>query len=188
MRSASTLTSAARSSNHVPRSSRRGQARTLSLYPIVSTRPLGPRSPTNCRTPAEGSMLDLRDGDQGRPAALPGARWRSHGDSIHHAQVGLLPLITTGISTYPARTGAPLHVHNCDEQVHLARGAGRGRDRRRRDTSRPVRQHLHPRRAATRVSQDRRQTDADPLDLPDAERHADARLHRRPSCTFPTRT
>ena len=27
--------------------------------------------------------------------------------------------ITTGISTYPAGTGAPLHVHNCDEQVTI---------------------------------------------------------------------
>jgi mannose-6-phosphate isomerase-like protein (cupin superfamily) len=33
-------------------------------------------------------------------------------------------LITTGISTYPARTGAPLHVHNCDEQVTLLEGQG----------------------------------------------------------------
>jgi quercetin dioxygenase-like cupin family protein len=33
-------------------------------------------------------------------------------------------LITTGISTYPAGTGAPLHVHNCDEQVTLLEGRG----------------------------------------------------------------
>ena len=30
--------------------------------------------------------------------------------------------ITTGISTYPAGTGAPLHVHNCDEQVTILEG------------------------------------------------------------------
>ncbi|HTX09656.1 MAG TPA: cupin domain-containing protein [Solirubrobacteraceae bacterium] len=33
-------------------------------------------------------------------------------------------LITTGISSYPAGTGAPLHVHNCDEQVTLLSGTG----------------------------------------------------------------
>jgi quercetin dioxygenase-like cupin family protein len=33
-------------------------------------------------------------------------------------------LITTGISTYPAGTGAPLHVHNCDEQVTILEGRG----------------------------------------------------------------
>jgi quercetin dioxygenase-like cupin family protein len=32
--------------------------------------------------------------------------------------------ITTGISTYPKGTGAPLHVHNCDEQVTLLEGTG----------------------------------------------------------------
>ena len=32
--------------------------------------------------------------------------------------------ITTGISTYPKGTGAPLHVHNCDEQVTLLEGKG----------------------------------------------------------------
>jgi mannose-6-phosphate isomerase-like protein (cupin superfamily) len=31
--------------------------------------------------------------------------------------------ITTGISSYPPGTGAPLHVHNCDEQVTLLSGA-----------------------------------------------------------------
>ena len=30
--------------------------------------------------------------------------------------------ITTGISIYPAATGAPLHTHNCDEQVTLIGG------------------------------------------------------------------
>ena len=30
--------------------------------------------------------------------------------------------ITTGISVYPPGTGAPLHVHNCDEQVTLIDG------------------------------------------------------------------
>jgi mannose-6-phosphate isomerase-like protein (cupin superfamily) len=30
--------------------------------------------------------------------------------------------ITTGISTYPPGTGAPLHSHNCDEQVTLLSG------------------------------------------------------------------
>jgi quercetin dioxygenase-like cupin family protein len=33
-------------------------------------------------------------------------------------------LITTGISTYPPGSGAPLHVHNCDEQVTLLEGRG----------------------------------------------------------------
>lgn len=33
-------------------------------------------------------------------------------------------LITTGISTYPVGGGAPLHVHNCDEQVTLLEGRG----------------------------------------------------------------
>ena len=33
-------------------------------------------------------------------------------------------VITTGISTYPPGTGAPLHVHNCDEQVTLLEGEG----------------------------------------------------------------
>lgn len=31
-------------------------------------------------------------------------------------------LVTTGISTYPTGTGAPLHTHNCDEQVTLLEG------------------------------------------------------------------
>ena len=30
--------------------------------------------------------------------------------------------ITSGISTYPAGTGAPLHTHNCDEHVTLLAG------------------------------------------------------------------
>lgn len=30
--------------------------------------------------------------------------------------------ITTGISVYPAGTGAPLHTHNCDEHVTLLSG------------------------------------------------------------------
>ncbi len=30
--------------------------------------------------------------------------------------------ITTGISTYPPGTGAPLHLHNCDEHVTLLEG------------------------------------------------------------------
>lgn len=33
-------------------------------------------------------------------------------------------LITTGISTYPAGTGAPCHCHNCDEHVTLLAGEG----------------------------------------------------------------
>jgi len=33
-------------------------------------------------------------------------------------------LITTGISSYPPGTGAPLHIHNCDEQVTLLEGTG----------------------------------------------------------------
>ena len=32
--------------------------------------------------------------------------------------------ITTGMSTYPKGTGAPLHTHNCDEQVTLLEGLG----------------------------------------------------------------
>ena len=32
--------------------------------------------------------------------------------------------ITTGISIYPAGTGAPLHLHNCDEHVTLLDGVG----------------------------------------------------------------
>ena len=31
--------------------------------------------------------------------------------------------ITTGISVYPVGTGAPLHLHNCDEHVTLLGGA-----------------------------------------------------------------
>jgi mannose-6-phosphate isomerase-like protein (cupin superfamily) len=31
--------------------------------------------------------------------------------------------ITTGISTYPVGTGAPLHSHNCDEHVTLLEGS-----------------------------------------------------------------
>ena len=31
--------------------------------------------------------------------------------------------ITTGISTYPQGTGAPLHRHNCDEHVTLLEGS-----------------------------------------------------------------
>jgi quercetin dioxygenase-like cupin family protein len=34
------------------------------------------------------------------------------------------PGFTTGISTYPAGTGAPRHSHNCDEQVTLLSGVG----------------------------------------------------------------
>jgi quercetin dioxygenase-like cupin family protein len=33
-------------------------------------------------------------------------------------------LITTGISSYPVGGGAPLHTHNCDEQVTLLEGRG----------------------------------------------------------------
>jgi mannose-6-phosphate isomerase-like protein (cupin superfamily) len=32
--------------------------------------------------------------------------------------------ITTGISIYPESTGAPLHLHNCDEHVTLLEGSG----------------------------------------------------------------
>lgn len=32
--------------------------------------------------------------------------------------------ITTGISVYPRGTGAPLHCHNCDEQVTVLQGDG----------------------------------------------------------------
>lgn len=32
--------------------------------------------------------------------------------------------ITTGISIYPEATGAPLHLHNCDEHVTLLEGSG----------------------------------------------------------------
>jgi mannose-6-phosphate isomerase-like protein (cupin superfamily) len=31
--------------------------------------------------------------------------------------------ITTGISSYPEGTGAPLHLHNCDEHVTLLEGS-----------------------------------------------------------------
>jgi mannose-6-phosphate isomerase-like protein (cupin superfamily) len=31
---------------------------------------------------------------------------------------------TTGMSVYPPGTGAPLHVHNCDEQVTILAGEG----------------------------------------------------------------
>jgi mannose-6-phosphate isomerase-like protein (cupin superfamily) len=31
--------------------------------------------------------------------------------------------ITSGISTYPVGTGAPLHTHNCDEHVTLLSGS-----------------------------------------------------------------
>jgi mannose-6-phosphate isomerase-like protein (cupin superfamily) len=34
------------------------------------------------------------------------------------------PVFTTGISTYPKGKGAPLHAHNCDEQVTLLEGQG----------------------------------------------------------------
>jgi mannose-6-phosphate isomerase-like protein (cupin superfamily) len=34
------------------------------------------------------------------------------------------PIFTTGISTYPKGLGAPLHSHNCDEQVTLLEGQG----------------------------------------------------------------
>jgi mannose-6-phosphate isomerase-like protein (cupin superfamily) len=32
------------------------------------------------------------------------------------------PRFTTGMSVYPPGTGAPLHVHNCDEQVTILEG------------------------------------------------------------------
>jgi quercetin dioxygenase-like cupin family protein len=34
------------------------------------------------------------------------------------------PVFTTGISSYPKGQGAPLHSHNCDEQVTLLEGQG----------------------------------------------------------------
>jgi mannose-6-phosphate isomerase-like protein (cupin superfamily) len=37
-------------------------------------------------------------------------------DSVPHAR------FTTGISSYPPETGAPLHRHNCDEQVVILSG------------------------------------------------------------------
>ncbi len=39
-------------------------------------------------------------------------------ESIENAQ------FTTGMSVYPAGTGAPRHSHNCDEQVTLIEGTG----------------------------------------------------------------
>jgi mannose-6-phosphate isomerase-like protein (cupin superfamily) len=33
-------------------------------------------------------------------------------------------LFTTGMSVYPKGRGAPLHIHNCDEQVTLLEGIG----------------------------------------------------------------
>jgi quercetin dioxygenase-like cupin family protein len=38
------------------------------------------------------------------------------GASVHEAR------IVTGISSYPRGEGAPLHTHNCDEQVTLLEG------------------------------------------------------------------
>jgi mannose-6-phosphate isomerase-like protein (cupin superfamily) len=32
--------------------------------------------------------------------------------------------VTTGISIYPEGTGAPLHLHNCDEHLTLLEGVG----------------------------------------------------------------
>lgn len=32
--------------------------------------------------------------------------------------------VTTGISLYPVGSGAPLHAHNCDEQVLILEGEG----------------------------------------------------------------
>jgi quercetin dioxygenase-like cupin family protein len=34
------------------------------------------------------------------------------------------PKVVTGISSYPHGEGAPLHTHNCDEQVTLLEGVG----------------------------------------------------------------
>jgi mannose-6-phosphate isomerase-like protein (cupin superfamily) len=34
------------------------------------------------------------------------------------------PVFTTGISTYPKGKGAPMHSHNCPEQVTLLEGVG----------------------------------------------------------------
>jgi mannose-6-phosphate isomerase-like protein (cupin superfamily) len=34
------------------------------------------------------------------------------------------PRFTSGMSVYPEGTGAPLHVHNCDEQVTILEGVG----------------------------------------------------------------
>jgi len=34
------------------------------------------------------------------------------------------PNLTTGISEYPVGSGAPLHCHNCDEQVLILSGEG----------------------------------------------------------------
>lgn len=34
------------------------------------------------------------------------------------------PAFTTGVSTYPVGLGAPMHCHNCPEQVTLLEGTG----------------------------------------------------------------
>ncbi|HUA03257.1 MAG TPA: cupin domain-containing protein [Solirubrobacteraceae bacterium] len=42
---------------------------------------------------------------------------------VTHRSAGA-PKIISGISTYPRGQGAPLHTHNCDEQVTLLEGTG----------------------------------------------------------------
>jgi quercetin dioxygenase-like cupin family protein len=57
---------------------------------------------------AEAEPLDRGGGIRTVPLVTPGSRPGAP--------------ITTGISVYPPGTGAPLHTHNCDEQVTLIGG------------------------------------------------------------------
>jgi mannose-6-phosphate isomerase-like protein (cupin superfamily) len=65
------------------------------------------------------------DDHQGGRGTAP-VPWRRRGDDppITRQSAAEENRITTGISVYPVGTGAPLHLHNCDEHVTLLDGAG----------------------------------------------------------------
>ena len=82
---------------------------------------------------------------------------------------------TSGLTQFPPGRAAPMHSHNCAEQVTLLEGKGRLRST---DNSSPeaVRHHLYPGREAAPLQQCRAVADDDPLDLCRGACHPD--IHR----------
>ena len=78
--------------------------------------------------------------------------------------------ITTGISIYPEGTGAPLHLHNCDEHATLWKAPARWRSRARSPAG-AARHHLRRGRGRARLPQHGPHPDEDSLGLQFGLRH-----------------
>ena len=63
--------------------------------------------------------------------------------------------ITTGISIYPEGTGAPLHLHNCDEHVTLLEGSAEVEIAGQVTPLRAARHHLRRGRGGARLPEHR---------------------------------